>query len=375
VPGIPESSQAFSLSAVELRPLASQRIAGGTRIVLPAHDSESLVLITEDPTVIHGFRQRVARNGPRVALLQRELAKMQLSQVAEIQQRLTKLGLSNEWHERQIAALASQLRDVDGQLSSGRAGPTYRIATSVIQSLAYILQERQQAAQPASMFVSQPLGLSVAQLADHAEFFQRLAAMRSGENLLYGGDFEDLGQMMQFGWQHVRRETNGVQAGAKLSTENPHHGTYCLELFAAAAPGEQPVANGNPAVWVVSPPVPVEGGSVVEISGWIRIEETIAADVDGLQIIDSLGGAELSLAARATSGWQTFQIIRGVAESTELRVTFALSGLGSASIDGVMVRALGPTAARRLPPLSPMDRSATNDSEATGPLFVAPATR
>jgi hypothetical protein len=375
VPGIPESSRAFSLSAVELRPLASQRVAGGTRIVLPAEDGESFVLITEDPAVIHGFRQRVARNGPRVAWLQCELAKIQLSQVAEVQQRLSKIGLSNQQEERQIETLASQLRDVGGQLSSGRIEPAYRAAAAANQSLAHLLQERQKAVEPASMFVSHPLGLSTAQIADHAEFSQRPAAKQPGENLLFGGDFEDLGQMTQFGWQHVRQESSGVEAGAKLSPENPQHGTYCLELFAAGAPGELSVATGNPAVWVVSPPVPFEGGSVVEIRGWIRINQAIVGSVDSLQIIDSLGGAELSLAVRQTNGWQPFQIIRGVPESTELRVTFALSGLGSASIDGVMVRALGPTAARRLPPISPLDRSATSGGEATGPLFVAPATR
>jgi hypothetical protein len=375
VPGIPESSRAFSLSAVELRPLASQRVAGGTRIALPAEDSDGFVLITEDPAVIHGFRQRIARDGPRIARVQCELAKMQLSQAAEAQQRLSRIGLSNQQEERQIATLVSQLRDVETQWSAGRVEPAYRIAASVSQSLAHMMQERQKAAEPASMFVSHPLGLSAAQLADHAEFSQRLPAMQAGENLLYGGDFEDLGRMTQFGWQHVRRESSGVEAGAKLSPDNPQHGTYCLELFASAAPGEPPVANGTPTVWIVSPPVPVDKGSFVEIRGWVRIDEPISGSVDSLQVMDSLGGPELSLAVRETSGWQPFQIIRGVPESTELRATFALSGVGSASIDGVMVRSLAPTAARRLPPLSPLDRSATNDIGTTGPLFVAPAKR
>ncbi|HJQ80307.1 MAG TPA: hypothetical protein VJ828_10145, partial [Lacipirellulaceae bacterium] len=128
-------------------------------------------------------------------------------------------------------------------------------------------------------------------------------------------------------------------------------------------------------IWVVSPPVPVHEGSVIEITGWVRIDNAIAGSVDGLQILDSLGGAELSNTLRETDGWQEFSIIRGVPNSTELRLTFALSGVGSACIDGVIVRAIEPPAARRLPAVSALDRSAANEGEIVGPMLVAPATR
>jgi hypothetical protein len=222
--------------------------------------------------------------------------------------------------------------------------------------------------------VSHPLTLDVTQLAACAEFSQTLDELQSGENLLYGGDFEDLDQITQFDWQQVRHEAPGIDAGARLSPQSPQHGTRCLELFAAATI-DAPHFIGGPPVWIVSPPVPVDEGSLVEISGWIRIDKPITGSVDGLLIFDSLGGAELSLALRETSGWQAFQLIRGVPSSSELRLTFALSGIGSACIDGVMIRVLQRPVPRRLPAVSPMDRSATNEGEISGPLFPAPATR
>jgi hypothetical protein len=222
--------------------------------------------------------------------------------------------------------------------------------------------------------MSHPLALSDDQVVEHAEFSQRLRALPGGENLLYGGDFEDLEQMTQFGWQHVRGETSGVDAGARLSPIEPRLGAYCLEISAAARP-ESPGMTGAPAVWVISPPVPVDEGSAVEITGWVRVDHAIADSVDGLQIFDSLGGAELSLSVRKTDGWQQFRIIRGVPSSTELRLTFALSGIGSACIDGVMVRGFQPAAVRRLPPVTPINRSATTDDGVTGPMFVTPGTR
>ena len=68
-------------------------------------------------------------------------------------------------------------------------------------------------------------------------------------------------------------------------------------------------------------------GKSLRVTGWVRIDEPIQESIDGLEIVDSLGGPELALTVRQTTGWQPFQIVRGVPESTELRVTFALTGL------------------------------------------------
>jgi hypothetical protein len=374
VPGIPESSQAFSLSAVALRPLPAQRVAGGTRIVLPADDCRGFVLLTEDPVVIQSFRQRIARDGPRVARLERDLAELQANAAAETHQRLARIGIRGDHNQRQVASVASQLRQAHTLLASGRVEPAHQLATSARRSLARLAGEERSRLGLMSTTVSHPLAMSFEQLSDYTEFSQSLSALQSSENLLYGGDFEDLGQMTQWGWQHVRHATSGVEAGAKLSPRNPQHGTYCLELF-ALAPAESSGLVGSPPVWVVSPPMPVEEGSVVEINGWVRVEEANSGSANGLQILDSLGGDELSLAVRETSGWQPFQMIRGVPNSTELRLTFALSGRGLACIDGVMVRVLQRPAARRLPATSPVDRSATIEGEVSGPLFPAAATR
>ncbi len=65
--------------------------------------------------------------------------------------------------------------------------------------------------------------------------------------------------------------------------------------------------------------IPVEHGQIIEIAGWVRIDESIQESIDGLEIVDSLGGPELALTVRQTEGWQPFQIVRGVPESTELR--------------------------------------------------------
>ena len=171
--------------------------------------------------------------------------------------------------------------------------------------------------------------------------------------------------MTTVGWQHVSHPLAGVEARAELSTDNPHHGRYCLELRASAATPKQTAAFVPSApIWITSPPVRVEKDQIVEITGWVRVDDPITGSVDGLQIVDSLGGAELTLTIGRTSGWQPFHIVRAVTESTDLRLTFALTGLGTAHIDGVMVRTLQQPVARRLPPVEP-----TVDGTGVGSLF------
>jgi DNA-binding transcriptional LysR family regulator len=79
------------------------------------------------------------------------------------------------------------------------------------------------------------------------------------------------------------------------------------------------------------------------------MSEPITGSIEGLEIIDSLGGQELALRVRRTEDWQPFRMIRGASETTDMTLSFALHGLGSACVDGVMVRSLAAKSAKRLP--------------------------
>ena len=105
----------------------------------------------------------------------------------------------------------------------------------------------------------------------------------------------------------------------------------------------------------------VEKGQLVEITGWVRIDEPITAQRRRpADCRFARRRRSCTLTVDQTSGWQPFQIVRGVPESTDLRLTFALTGIGTAHIDGVMVRTLQQPVARRLPPVG----TAATDSPA-----------
>jgi hypothetical protein len=114
----------------------------------------------------------------------------------------------------------------------------------------------------------------------------------------------------------------------------------------------------------------------IEITGWVKVDRPFATPGEGLTIIDSLGGPELSVVVGQTSGWQLFRMIRAVPRPTSLRITFALTGAGSANVDAMMVRTLQQPIARRLPAVNapPPPKTAATD-ELPGPVLELPQTR
>ena len=68
----------------------------------------------------------------------------------------------------------------------------------------------------------------------------------------------------------------------------------------------------------------------------------LAGSSDGLLVFDSLGGSDIGDRVRLTQGWREFTLDRAVPQTGELTVTFALTGLGEASIDDLAVSLIDP---------------------------------
>jgi hypothetical protein len=349
VPGIPESNEAFRLSGASLETLSAKRVAGGMRIVLD-RGPPSLVLLTEDPAVIATFRQRIARGARRAAQLQYSLASTRAKSLSGIAPQLSRLGVSTKTLDKALGAANTLIVQANSLLAAGNFDASYQRSANVRRMLAEAIADGRQAVADSPPLESVPFGTSHDMLLPQAEFARSLLAFRSGENQLIGGDFEDLGQLRHFGWEHVDDPLAGVETRVELSGRRPHEGRYCLQLSATAVPaGTEPQIVGRPLVWITSPPVRAMAGDVIEISGWVRVSQPIVGTIDGLEIVDSLGGPELALRVRDAADWQPFRMIRSAADTTDFTVTFALHGVGAACVDGIMVRTLAAPAAKRLP--------------------------
>jgi len=360
VPGVPEPSQLLYLSPVAMRALPSQRIAGGTKFALPARD-DGFVLITEDPRVIQSLAQRVARDGAKTVQIERDLALQHGRALSATIQRLGQLGIHSDAATNALAAINQQLAQLESLITSGQLQQSHDLARAVIQNIEQAQVVMPRCVPPRAALDSNPLAASIDTLAECAAFERATQSLRPSENLLIGGDFEDLAQMTQLGWQHVTSKISNIQTSAQLAGVEPQHGIYCLELSAVgelAAQDQEPPTN---LLWIVSPPLAVAQNAIIEITGWVRIDKPFA-EGSGLEIIDSLGGPDLSLRVGQTSGWQPFRMIRAASEPRQLQLTFMLNGLGSAKIDAVMVRLLEQPRPTRLPAVPPTSPSTTTNA-------------
>jgi len=380
VPGVPESNGAYSLSPAGLRTLESKRVAGGVRVTLHGPD-DALLLITEDRAVITSFRRRFAQDGRRAVQLQRDLAAAQARALAVDAHRLASLGVRRDDTQSAIGAAQAEIGRANSLLAAGRVDEAFDRATAARRRLADAADLQRSAAAIAPLN-SLPLDSSSDAVVEQVQLLRALAELRGGDNRLEGGEFEDLSELRRLGWQHVSDPVAGIASRVELSPSAPHAGRYALQISAAAVPpAEPPQVVARPLVWITTPPVRAEADQVLEITGWVRVPTPIAGSIDGLAIVDSLGGPELALRVTSSPDWQPFRLVRSVSETTDVTLSFALAGLGTASIDGVAIRTLTRPTAQRLPPVAgaqpPPVRhwQPAETSRSTGPLFPAPGPR
>jgi len=370
VPGVPESNTAYRILPGGLEPLRHKRVTGGMRVTLDEFGLTSRVLLTQDPLVVNSMTQRAARIGRRAAQLQRQLAAARWETVQQVDARLrqayARRSGGNRVDSKSEAWLDTSRKTLqwcDGFLAARDYPAAYLNAERAMRPLRLLERAHwQQATASLGSPVASPAAVNFRTLPVHWGLMARLGPSQRGENRLAGGDFEDVGTMLQAGWNHFQHPMPDIRTEADLAPQAARSGRYGLRLSARPAgdDGSQPLVE-TPPLWITGPAVPVEAGTLVVIHGWVQVPTVIPGSVDGLMIFDSLGGEPLARRIGQTTGWQEFTLYRVAPESGSVRVTFALSGLGEAWLDDVTIRPIptgGPWARRpdptprvtRLPP-------------------------
>jgi hypothetical protein len=157
----------------------------------------------------------------------------------------------------------------------------------------------------------------------------------AGENLLRSGSFEDQ-DAVQTQWT-LRAEVPGRDPVA-LNTKSAE-GKYSLALTAQANTERLPPVD-DPLISLYSPPMSVQTGQLVRITGKILVPRDLEGSTDGLVVYDTLKGsvgAQRFRRASPPGKWQTFEMYRDVLSSGEFKLVFELRGWGEAWIDDVVV--------------------------------------
>ena len=339
VAGVPEGDNAYGLSLTTLRPLHSDRVAGGTQVVLDEFSRDSLVVFTQDPLVLRNLRTKLEKNGRRAAQVVRELAAARLAGHDAVAGRLGRQGPALPQVLEARAKVDSDLQQYDALAATdiGKAYDRARHALQILRQIERVHWEQATAAPNAPLV--DPLTASFATLGEHYAFAYQIANAERSENRLREGSCENLSAMLGAGWKHYLHELDGIKTGVDLTPRAAHSGGAGLLLRAEPAdPKIKPAAVESPPVWVTTAPVAVEQGDLVQIQAWVNIDAPITLGADGLVILDTLSGRALALRMSLTEGWRQITMYRAAARSGSMAVTFALAGLGTAAIDDVTMQ-------------------------------------
>ena len=350
VPGVPESSTAYQLSPGSLQPLRHKRVTGGTRITLPEFGLTARVVLAHDPLIIDSLTRYAARSSVREAELQRHLAVRKLHTVTNLIQELATRTAATPQSTAWLQTARTSLQWCDARLAAHEYSAANTQACRAMRALR--LSERMywdSAMEKLRSPLASPATASFETLPWHWHLVERIMASRSAGNHLAGGQFEDLRTMLQTGWSNFQTTIDGTQAGADLAADAAHSGRYGLRLWARATDAQNaPAVVETPPVWITSPPVAVEAGQLVAVRGWALVPRPVTGSVDGLLIFDTLAGRDLAVRLGPADAWQPFVLYRVAPQSGQMRVTFALSGLGEARLDDITVEPLIPMTAGNL---------------------------
>jgi hypothetical protein len=133
-----------------------------------------------------------------------------------------------------------------------------------------------------------------------------------------------------------------VVYSARRVSDSPHEGKQALLLeIKAKDEKDPPLVLEKSFLAVHSPSVRLEPGSLVRVSGWVRVPRAITGSADGALLFDSAGGEALALRfTEAIPRWKQFNLYRRVPPTGTVQVTLALTGLGQVYFDDVRIEPL-----------------------------------
>lgn len=374
VPGVPISDRAYQITFAGLQQLRTSQGNGGIRILLEDALPGSLVVITQDPLVIHHLNRTLAAIRGDAARLRLDMASFRLLAISDTDAQLTQAG-------KMLSPARQWIPQAQKQLDTARRllnGNDYRGVHAAISEAEMLIARvaRGHWEQSVASFTSPAASPFISQfvtLPMHWQFAERIQRSGWGPNGLAAGDMEDLGELLKNGWKQERNLPAGTRADVSLSLQSPHSGRSALRLVAQSDAADKATAVfQRPLVSIRSSGIPAGMGQVARIHGFVYVPRPLVGTQDGLMIYDSLTGPDLAQRVRFTQGWREFTLYRAIPKSGEFSVTFALSGLGEAWIDDVGISMMNTDPIREAEPepmiTSPGEVGPANSSSATRPM-------
>jgi len=306
---------------------------------LSAAEADCLVLLTQDDVVVRSLARRTEKMRKRAAELQLILARDEMEFVDAVQRQLPSAGGTARAATKLLAGARLSTQEAAAHFGRGDVAKAFDSARGAsVQLDRFQRGTWEEALAHVSTPMVSALTASFATLPLHMRLGLGVRQLQGGRSELVGGDFEDLGLMLRAGWRHFEHPQQGIATSVDLAP-GARSGSLCLHLRTSAARSSQaPQFVETPPLWVTSGGVRTTRGELVEIKGWVRVPREVHGSIDGLQIVDSLGGEALAERITVAPAWQEFRLYRACPRDGLATITFALTGLGEAWIDDVSIR-------------------------------------
>lgn len=368
VRGIPETFDVKLMTPGGFERVQSERVAGGRKIYLEDASMNSIVLLTESGDLRGRLEERARMDlGKIMANLAMKLAKMQLESDEKV---MLQLRQAQETDSIPVTRFDNQplVRVPEQQTLVKRTRQEIEVCENFYNrgdyTLSYLQAERAtrglrrhqreiwiEATRSEVNRSVTPVSTCFANVPSYITLYASLQPpfAKMGPNLLPCGDFEcPLETWIGTGWKYevhpveTYKKEKDLQTEAWLNkdrTRNPGAENNCLQLSVRPSDPErlEPVQLETPPMWVTTPPIRVDSGQLICVSGWINIPQTLTGSVDGFMIRDSIGEDPLALRFRRTDGWQEFTFFRYAPSDGLFETQFLLSGIGEVYLDDVSV--------------------------------------
>jgi hypothetical protein len=388
VPQVPQGSQAWEVTPGEVRALRMERVVGGTRVYVPEFGLTTAIVFTSDPTLLIRFQEQCRARRQLAAQWTYELAREELKKVVRVEEQLEKDGHTLPDGPALMKDARDRLQRAKEYWENRRFTDAYREGQRVLRPVRILMRAQfEQAIKPLGTAVASPYTVSFYTLPRHWRFMDGFKTGRSAGNVLPGGDFEEnptgaasepwvpqeitLDPVLMSARRVSALTVEPVKDAKKDPKKDPKDakpvpppsgppqdkpivGKQCLMLEIKPKNVEVvPQVLERTFLALTSPTVHLAPGTLVKVSGWMRIPKNLTATVDGALIYDSAGGEPLAFRMRYALNWTPITLYRRVPASGMINVTVALTGLGAVYFDDIKIEPM-----QQGPPAAALSRSA-----------------
>ena len=389
-----------------------KRVPGGVELTIPEFDTVAPIVFTDDVGangLVAWWQDHARRYGRAAARWALDLARAEYEKVRAVHLKVEAAGGRVEGADRLFARANESFESAQRHNAHEQYDKAYKDATRALRPLRELMRAHwRQATAGLDLPSASPFAVSFATLPEHYDLGREVGASRPGPSVLPHGGFEpptgtvpktgiEIGRVPGWSARTSDLAADRVKVGAgvvpadgqedpPVSRERPPAPRTVFSpsrAVAAADAGYTPpapelgkgilklevrqdpqvdrsgklVGLGRPLertyLAVDSPPVRLPPGTLVRVSGWVKVPVRLGGTADGALLYDDAGGEPLAVRVLETKPdpgarlgvWKHYHLYRRVPASGQMSVTVALTGTGVAYFDDLRIEPLVPGAA------------------------------